>query len=462
MSQIAPSKPASPQYVGRLRPPMVHDHKVFGSMRTFQRNPLATLMGFAQHGDVIGYRVGWMMRYLLRNPDHIEQVLQKNYKNYSKGALDYKVLGWMVGNGLLTSDGAFWLRQRRLAQPAFHRRRIAALGTLMTNATEAMLERWREPIAQGRTFDVSQSMMELTLRIVSEALFGSDVSAHSRTIAQAFDVLNEQIVTRFRSLWLIPPVLPTPRDRAFRAALQTLNQAVYEIIAERRRHNEDRGDLLSMLMLTRDEETGETMNDRQLRDEVMTLMLAGHETTATTLTWTWYLLSEHPDVARRLREELAAVLGGRTPTMSDVPNLVYTRMVIEESLRLYPPAWVTVRKVDNDDIIGGYHIPAGSTVVVSAYVLHRNPTFWPDPERFDPERFTPERVAERPRFAYIPFSAGPRQCIGNTFALVEAQLILATIAQRYHLDVAPGHRVAPEPLITLRPKGGMPVIGRTV
>jgi cytochrome P450 len=217
-----------------------------------------------------------------------------------------------------------------------------------------------------------------------------------------------------------------------------------------------------MLMLTRDEETGETMNDRQLRDEVMTLMLAGHETTATTLTWTWYLLSEHPDVARRLREELAAVLGGRTPTMSDVPNLVYTRMVIEESLRLYPPAWVTVRKVDNDDIIGGYHIPAGSTVVVSAYVLHRNPTFWPDPERFDPERFTPERVAERPRFAYIPFSAGPRQCIGNTFALVEAQLILATIAQRYHLDVAPGHRVAPEPLITLRPKGGMPVIGRTV
>ncbi len=447
-----------PQVVHQQPPPGPRGHLLWGSLFDVQRDSLAFLQSVtSRYGDIVRYRVGWVRSYLITHPDYVRHVLQENHKNYSKNIYSFKMLRWVTGNGLITSDGAFWLRQRRLMQPAFHRQRIAALGPLMTGAADAMAQRWEET-AHGAAFDVADEMMRLTLQIVGEALFGTNLSEQATQVGRSFSVLNEQVMQRFQSMGILPPLLPTARDRAFRAAQHSLDAVVDQIIQERRRSTEDRGDLLSMLMLAHDEDTGEQMSDRQLRDEVKTLMLAGHETTANLLTWAWYLLAEHPAVEQRLHAELARVLGGRLPTMSDLPHLPYTRMVIDETLRLYPPAPVVPRMVINDDVIGGYRIPAKSAVVVSIYTLHRNPAFWPDPNTFDPERFSAEQSHDRPRFAYVPFGGGPRQCIGNSFALTEAHLILATVAQRFRLRIAPGFAPMPEALITLRPKHGMRMV----
>ncbi|HYO59024.1 cytochrome P450, partial [Archangium sp.] len=304
---------------------------------------------------------------------------------------------------------------------------------------------------------IVQEMMQLTLRIVGDALFGTQVNAQAPAIGHAFDVMSKQFVTRFRTFRLLPPVLPTRYDREMRTSIRTIKKVVYDIIAERRRRNEDTGDLLSMFMLARDEETGEQMDDKQLQDEVRTMLLAGHETTATTLSWVWAMLEQHPEVEARLHSELDEVLGGRLPGVEDLPRLDYTRMVVEETLRLFPPAYILSRSVKEDDVIGGYRIRAGTAVDISPWLTHRHPEFWEEPEAFRPERFSPEQVARRPRFAYFPFSGGPRQCIGNSFALMEAQLILASVAQRFQLRAAAGGPPVPVPLVTLRPKGGLPM-----
>ena len=300
--------------------------------------------------------------------------------------------------------------------------------------------------------------MRLALGIVGDALFGADVGEQAAAVDRGFNVISAQVVDRFRSGNVIPPVLPTRSDRAWRAATAELDRVVYTIIGERRRSGEDRGDLLSMLMLARDEETGEQMDDRQLRDEVLTMLVAGHETTATALSWAWALLDAHPAVAARLHAELDEVLGGRRPSVADVPRLAYTRMVIDETMRLYPPVYILSRKVAADDAIGGYKIPGGSAVDISPYITHRHPDFWEEPERFDPERFAPERAAARHQYAYIPFSTGPRMCIGNSFALMEATLILATVARRFRPRLPDGQMPAPLPLVTLRPAGGLPMV----
>ncbi len=444
----------------RKTPPGPRGHFLFGSMRDLLKDNLRFIQDMArQYGDVVKYRIASWTWYQVNHPDGIQRILQDNNRNYGKGALTTGILKPVLGNGLLISEGEFWLRQRRLMQPVFHRRHIATFGDLMTSKTLAMLHRWQPFVAAQKSLDVAEEMTRLTLDVVTEALFSTHVNDETNAIRQAITTFLAEINYRFQ-MPLYPPLsVPTPRNRRYRAALRTLDQAVYSIINERRRQHVDGDDLLALLMQVRDEETGEGMSDKQLRDEVLTLFIAGHETTANALTWTWYLLSKHPTVERRLHTELAEVLGGRTPTVADIPNLAYTRMVIEEAMRLYPPVWITNRQAVADDEICGYHIPANAIVMISPYVMHRHPGYWENPEEFEPERFAPgapaERSQGRPHYAYFPFGGGPRQCIGKGFAMLEAQLILATLMQHCRLQLVPGHPVEAEALVTVRPRHGL-------
>jgi len=436
------------------KPPGPRGSLLLGSLRRVQREPLELMReGFRDHGDIVGYRFGGTRAVLLAHPDHIRHVLHDNQRNYNKQNVDYAMLRRLLGNGLLTSEGAFWHRQRRLIAPMFHRQRVAGFCNLMVNSTLEMLERWDALARRGEPFDVGAEMTHLTLKIVAKALFSADVSDDAEAIGDALTEVNRQLgeFSLLDLLWMIP----TPRKRRFRAAVLALDQVVGKIIDERRLSTHRNQDLLSMLLEAVDEETDKGMTPRQVRDEVLTLLLAGHETTANALTWTWYLLAQNPEAADKLEREVREVLGDRAPDALDLPNLPYTRMVVEESMRLYPPAWAISRNAIADDEIGGYRIPRKTSVIICSFITHRHPAFWEAPERFDPERFSPARSEGRPNFAYLPFGGGPRICIGNGFAMTEAQLVIATVAQRYRLGLAPGHPVELHPLITLRPRHGM-------
>ncbi|RYZ40612.1 MAG: cytochrome P450 [Myxococcaceae bacterium] len=433
-------------------------HLLMGVLPQVRRDILGFLSSIhREYGDVVSYRLGPIKSHLIAHPDGVRHVLQDHVKNYTKDHLSYRMGAWITGNGLLTSQGDFWLRQRRLAQPAFHRQRIAGMAAQMIQSTQAMLQRWDASAAQDLPVGVTEEMMRLSLGIVGEALFGTSVEDQTAKVGAAFNELSRQIAERFRSFNMLPPVLPTRNDRAFRAARTTLKQTVQGIIATRRQRPEDTGDLLSMLMAARDEDTGTGMTDAQLGDEVLTMLLAGHETTATTLSWVFGLLATHPEVEARLHAEVDAVLAGRAPTVEDVPKLGYTRQVVEEAMRLYPAAVIFSRTVMEDDVICGFKIPKGSAVDVSPYVTHRHPDFWEEPDLFRPERFAPEAAAKRHRFAWFPFSGGPRQCIGSSFAMMESQLVLATVSQRYRLREEPGFSLQPESHLSLRPFGGLPM-----
>ena len=435
--------------------PGPHGHFLLGSTKDIQRDPLRFGLALTrQYGDIVRIRLLFWPAYLVNHPDGIGYVLQKNQRNYNKDLYPYKVLKPLIGQGLVTNDGKSWFHQRHLMQPAFHRKRLAAFGTLMTSTTVTMLDQWQDFAEREQPLDVAAEMLRLTLRIVSKALFNSDLSHEMRTVDQAITTVNK-VLSDYIYIPFPPLNVPTPRNRSLQAASRTFDQVVYDIITWRRQQNTDTGDLLSMLLSARDEETGQGMDDQQVRDEVITLLIAGHETVSTALTWTWYLLSHYPDVERRLHTELDTVLGGQIPKVEHLARLSYTRMVLEEALRLYPPAWVFGRKAIADDEIGGYFIPANSMIVLSPYLTHRHPAFWENPELFDPERFTPERSAGRPHYAYFPFGGGPRMCIGSNFALMEMQLILATVVQRYQLHLVPGHPVEPEALLSLRPRYGL-------
>jgi cytochrome P450 len=388
--------------------------------------------------------------YYVNHPDYIEEVLVNQARKFIKGRILRANKG-LFGNGLLTSEGEFWLRQRRLAQPAFHRARIAAYAETMVRFTERMLEGWRDGVSR----DVHAEMMRLTLQIVTKTLFDADVDADVQEVGRALEAIMEHN-SDFRRLILTPSWLPTLRN--IRAALATrrLNKIIYRIIGQRRTAGHDAGDLLSMLLNAQDED-GSRMTDRQLRDEVITLFLAGHETTALTLSWTWWLLAQHPQVEAKLHVELDSVLGGRTPALEDLPKLPYTDHVITESMRLYPPAWGMARLAIEDAEIGGYTIRKGCGVSLSQWVVHRDPRWYESPEEFQPERWEGDLLKRLPRFAYFPFGGGPRQCIGNSFALMEAALILATIAQKFRLGLVPGQVVVPLASITLRPRHGIRV-----
>jgi cytochrome P450 len=406
-----------------------------------------------QYGDVVCLRLGFYRVYLISHPEHIKHVLQDNFPNYVKSPARIEKIKPLFGEGLTTSEGDMWRRQRHLIQPAFHRERIAGLAAVITDDTTAMLERW--DTAADKPLDVAAEMLRLTQGIALKSLFSTDLEDEADTVDRALTIVLEHINRATWAFLDLPESLPTPRNRRFQHALCVLDNFVYRMIDERRQGGGDTGDVLSMLLNARDEETGERMSDTQLRDELMTMFVAGHQTTANALAWTWYLLSRHPDIDLRLHTECLQVLAGRTPTYQDVPKLPYTRMVIEEAMRLYPPTWITARRPLQDDAIGGYQIPANSVVLLSPYVTQHHPKFWENPENFDPDRFTPERVAERPRYAYFPFGGGPRVCIGRSLALVEAQLILATVAQKYRLHLVPGHPVEPKAMMTLQPRHGV-------
>lgn len=408
-----------------------------------------------QHGGFIQYPLNFATVYHVSHPAIIQHVLQTNSKNYSKDTIQYNTLAQITGNGLLTSNGRSWLNHRRLMQPAFHHSRLESFADTIVNATVTMLDHWETHAQTGMPVDVDMEMMQVTLEIVGQTLFHLDLRADAPEMTSAVLEMLAYVVYRAQNPLALPISVPTPRNRRFQRAMAKLDHIIYKAIAFRRAVGTDLGDVLSMLLWARDEETGQGLSDAEIRDEMITLLIAGHETVASALTWGWYLLSLHPTVRMQMEAELDRVLNGRLPTAADLEHLPATRRIFDETLRLYPPAWLVTRRALADDPIGSYTIPAHSLLILSPYVTHRNPAFWPNPLGFDPQRFTAEAVKERPRYAYIPFGGGPRLCIGDRFALLEAPLIIATIAQRYRLNLVPGHPVVMDPLVTLRPRHGM-------
>jgi cytochrome P450 len=423
------------------------------SFLSFTRDPLGFLTSVTREfGDVVYFSGVSQDFYLLNHPDYVKDVLVTHNTSFMKGR-GLQRAKRLLGEGLLTSEPPLHRRQRRLAQPAFHKQRINAYASLMVDyALRLGRERWQD----GRTLDVAQEMMHLTLAIVGKTLFGTETEAEAEEVRAALSASMASFARFMLPFAELLSRLPLPANRRFMESRARLDRIIYRIIEERRASGEDRGDLLSMLLNAQDEEgDGGRMTDEQLRDEAMTIFLAGHETTANALTWTWYLLSQHPEAEARLHEELEEVLAGRPPTAEDLPRLRYTEMVVAESMRLYPPAWILGRRALEDYEVGGHLIPRDSLVILSPYVMHRDPRFFPDPERFDPERWTPESKASRPQFSYFPFGGGPRRCIGEGFAWMEGVLVVATLAQSWRLRLAPGQRVEPQPMVTLRPRRGM-------
>ncbi|HZW02487.1 MAG TPA: cytochrome P450 [Anaerolineaceae bacterium] len=428
---------------------------VVGVLPKVWRDPLNFfLQAGIDYGPVARLEMGAKVFYLVTGPEEVKYVLQDHHHNYRKG---YDQARPLMGNGLVTSEGSFWLKQRRLIQPMFNRGRLAFFSNFMTQATEEMLQRWQTAAERGDTLDMADEMMRLTQTIIVRAMFSTEIGDQAGALGTAFD---EALGYLNRVLFSPSPLLttlPTPANRRHQRALQYLDDFIYGLITAKRRSGEDSNDLLSLLVFSRDEETGEGMDDRQIRDELMTIFLAGHETTANALAWTWYLLSKNPQVETRLVAEIDSVLDGQPPAMDDLQKLVYTPLVLHEALRLYPPAWMFARHAVEDDVVGGYAIPKGEMLMFSPYVTHRLPEHWPKPDRFDPERFLPERSQDRHRFAYYPFGGGPRLCLGNNFALTEAQLVLARVLQRFRLHLIAGVEVRPTPIATLQPRPGVPM-----
>jgi cytochrome P450 len=425
-------------------------------LRDFRLRPIGLFQEATQaHGDIVRFRFLHNTAHLIRHPDMIEHVLLTHQRNYTKQTPGIQKLQAILGQGLLTSDGDFWRRQRRIAQPAFHRKRIAGFFAGMVSSTHRMLARWN---AQGDApLDISEEMMAVTFDAAGESLFSADVGESAQRISDALSTAMRINTDRAWRAIRAPRWLPTAENRTFDAAMETLDTLVHSLIQSRRAAPGGHDDLLAMLVEARDDETGEGMTDVQLRDEVLTLLMAGHETTANALTWTFHLVGTHPEVEERLLAEVDSVLGDRDPCLEDLPQMPWLNAVSQEAMRLYPPGWLFGRMPIEDDEIGGFHIPGQTLVMMSAFITHRHPDFWPDPERFDPERFLPEPGAKRHRFAHFPFGAGTRQCIGAAFASMEMSVILAMAAQRYRLRMVPGFTPEVEPLVTLRARDGMPM-----
>ena len=456
---------ATPTTVAPRRPPGPRGLPVVGTSFMASRDSTQTLTRWAHdYGDIVYYRFFEFHFYALFHPQHIEQVLLGKTGNFVKG-ITSRANPELFGNGLLTSDGEFWRRQRRLSNPAFHRESLVRYADITTEEATRLLERWKN----GETRNIHNDMMNVTLRIVLRSLFGSDLGESMKVIEPALDAIMVSS-SGFHSIAFFLRI-PTPtRARHFRA-VREIDRVVYALIARgRERLKSSAGlvadaerqsvggakDLLTLLLTARDDD-GNSMSDQQLRDEVITLLLAGHETTALNLSWTWYLLAQHPEVEEKLHAELDSVLGGRLPCAADLPRLQYTDRVIREMLRLYPPAWRIFRRTEEPFAVGDYVLPPGSNIVLSQWVTQRDPRWFSEPERFYPDRWSEEAEARLPRFAYFPFGGGPRVCIGAGFAMMEATLLLATIAQHFRMRLAPNQRIEPLASITLRPKNGIRV-----
>jgi len=429
-----------------------------GNLVDYRRDPAGSMLRWArEHGRVVRFRLGPVEAHLLNHPDDVRDVLGDNHGRYVKQGIVTDRMRALLGDGLLNANGGHWMRQRRLMQPAFGREQLAGLARAMAEPTATMLARWAPIAAMQQDIDLPREMTRVTLGIVARALFSSDISDENDRLGRAVTQVLAHTGRAMVQLVPLPDRLPTPANLRFSAARATLHEMFGKLIAERRDGRAANGDLLSLLVAARDEEGGDGMSDAELRDEMMTLFLAGHETTANALTWTFALLSRHPHAARAVRAEVRAVLQGREPTAADVAHLKYTTMAIQESLRLYPPIWATGRIAVENQRIAGFPIPAGSLVMVSPYAMHRDPALWENPEGFDPERFLPERSDARPRYAWFPFGGGGRLCLGNHFAMMEMVVIVAMAAQRYDLRLVPGQRLEPEALLTLRPRGSVRV-----
>jgi cytochrome P450 len=434
------------------RPPGPKGLPILGCLVDLRRRPLDFVLEGARYGDVAYARLPFVGGvYLLNRPEYIGRVLVDNANGFVKSA-DYAVLKQLLGEGLVTSEGELHKRQRRLIAPAFHRARISAYADIVTTYGLRMCERWQP----GATLDIHTEMTQVTLAIVSKALLNADVdSAEASVVSDAVTTLMPLIDNPI--LILSPKLFRwLPGHKSHVSALERLDSTVYRMVAEHRRTGGDRGDLLSMLLAARDEEdAGRRMSDQQVRDEVMTIFLAGHETTANALTWTLYLLSQNPEAEARLHDELDAVLGGRRPTVEDLPRLPYTAMVLNESLRMYPPVWAIGRRALRDFELGGWVIPAGSNIALSQWAMHHDARYYPNPWVFRPERWLPREQDARPEFAFFPFGGGPRICIGESFARMETALLIAAIAQNWRLRLQPGFSVELSALVTLRPKSGL-------
>jgi cytochrome P450 len=435
------------------KPPGPIGSPLTGVYRDFRKSPADFLLSLArEYGDMVYFRVGFQQMYLVNRPDLIEEILVTSQANFKKSRMLQRAK-ILLGEGLLTSEGDFHIRQRKMIQPAFYRERLTRYASDMVACTQAAQARWKH----GETLDIAQEMMRLTLAIVGRTLFTRDVEMEAADVGRALTAILNTFTTMMSPFAGIIQRLPLPSVRKATRAREFLDRTIYRLIEERRQSGEDHGDLLSMLILASDESDGR-MTDKQVRDEALTLFLAGHETTATALTWTFYLLSQHPEVESKVREELAGVLGGRAPGYEDLPRLTYTEMVLAESMRLYPPAWAIGRMVKQQYRLYNHQLSPGAICILSPYVMHRHPRYYPDPERFDPERFTPEAKQSRPKFAYFPFGGGPRVCIGERFAWMEGVLVLATILQNWRFELVPGQIIEPHPQITLRTRYGIRMI----
>ena len=440
-------------------PPGPPEWPVVGQAFQYLFNLLPFMHGAAAYGDLVTLSVKPALVYLANHPDLVQELFVTNHRRVGRGRT-VETLQYLLGYGLVTSDGPLHLRQRRLMQPQFHHRRISGYAEAMTDFACRHMDVWED---KSRV-DLAGEMSDLTLKIVVKTLFGLELPDTVRRIGAAFELANDYIKTRDNQ----PPALrrlfhqlPLPFTRRFRRGLEYLDQTVYGLIEERRKHGLESEDLLSLLLNARDEEASHpseaVMTDQQVRDEAITLFAAGHETTAMALTWTWYLLAAHPEVQARFHAELDNVLGGRTPTPEDMPNLAFTNRILTESMRLYPPIWSTGRMTFEPITLRGYEIPAGAFLIAPPLIIHRDPRWFDDPLAFQPDRWTAEFKERLPRFAYYPFGGGPRVCIGDGFAWMEAMLILATLGQKWAMRHDPDHRIELLPLVSLRPKGGMPM-----
>lgn len=418
-------------------------------IRAVQQDTLTFLRrNFERHGDFIEYPLGLFSAFQLTAPDLIEHILLHNYRNYSKETIQFTTLAEVTGQGLLTSSGDFWLQQRRLCQPAFHRRYLDHMATVIVQAAERLCQRWEKLAARKTIIDLDAEMTQLTLEIIGELLFNADLSDRSGELTQAVNELLDYVIYRaYNPLSAVTRWLPTPRRRRFRQARGLLDGLIESVSGERYTVNGERYSVMALLA-----ETG--MDRTALRDELMTFLIAGHETSASGLTWLFYLLSQDETVRARLESEVAG-LNGRFPTLTDLPQLPYLTQVMQESLRHYPPSWLISRRALADDMLRDTAVPRRSYVIISPYTIHHHPDYWPDPDRFDPDRFAPGQAEQRPRFAYIPFGGGPRRCIGDRLAQLEMQLITAMVTQRFRLRLVEGHSVAAVGRVTIRPRHGM-------
>jgi cytochrome P450 len=448
MASPQPQSGRAPSPLRSAEPPGPRGEPILGSLRPFAADILGFVTGVVrEYGDLVQIRMPGRKVWILNKPGDIEQVLLTQRANFVKHSFFWRHVTAIFGNGLLTSEGDFWLRQRRLAAPAFHLDRIASYGAVMADYADRLASRWKD----GEVRDVHRDMMAVTMEIVSKTLFDADVAADLDEISRSFDLVIREIAKRFRRAIKIADWIPTPGNLRYMRGVRMLDALVARVIAERRASPGDRGDLLSMLLTARDDD-GRPMSDRQLRDETITLFLAGHETTAIALSWTLLLLAKNPEAEAKLRAEIAG-LGDRLPGAADLHRLPFTEAVVKEGLRMYPPAYVIGREALADCELGGWRCEAKTTIYFAPWVLHRDARYFPDPERFRPERWLDGSTAKLTKYAYIPFGGGPRICIGERFAMMEGVLVLATILRRARLEMA-GADPVPFPSITLRPEGG--------